>query len=288
MASIIDQSYEGFGLGNDAIHEPLTLPLRIRFLVEKNLLHRGISLLRRFRPGLAPRVFNLTSNLIIKYGSYNILAEAQAIEFVTKNTTVPLPRIVRIYKCLDGTCYILMKRCPGTPISKVINTMSIEEKQNLFIQLRGYIDELRSLRSRKAVVGSTDYGPLDDLRLLTGRCGPFKSVTAFHRGISGGFKSPTGHSECDKMIAEQDSREYSIKFTHGDLSLRHIYCLKGRITGIIDWETAGWFPDYWEYVMTWDSFWETPAFRDDIAIFLDPFPRELETERTRRRLFGII
>lgn len=36
-------------------------------------------------------------------------------------------------------------------------------------------------------------------------------------------------------------------FTHGDLTPRNIMVDQGRITGVIDWETAGWFPDYWEY-----------------------------------------
>ncbi|KAK2877840.1 hypothetical protein FQN49_001133 [Arthroderma sp. PD_2] len=273
----------------DVSQKDTSLSLRIRLLVEKKLLPRTISFLRRFRPSLAPRVFVLTPDLIVKYGSYSILSEARALEFVAKNTIVPLPRVVRTYRCLDGDCYILMKRCPGVPLSTVIHTMSEEEKKRILLQLRTYMDELRSLKpDRAGVVGSTDFGPLNDLRLVTGPCGPFGNVIAFHRGISGGFESPTGHDEFDKMSAEQDSRSYSINFTHGDLSLGHIYCHNGRITGIIDWESAGWFPDYWEYVMTWDSFWQTQRFRDDIASFLDPFPRELETEQTRRRLFGII
>ncbi|KAL7628852.1 hypothetical protein AAE478_000367 [Parahypoxylon ruwenzoriense] len=36
-------------------------------------------------------------------------------------------------------------------------------------------------------------------------------------------------------------------FTHGDLAPRNIMVQESRITGIIDWENSGWFPDYWEY-----------------------------------------
>lgn len=37
-------------------------------------------------------------------------------------------------------------------------------------------------------------------------------------------------------------------FTHGDIAPRNILVDKsGRILGLIDWENAGWYPDYWEY-----------------------------------------
>lgn len=37
-------------------------------------------------------------------------------------------------------------------------------------------------------------------------------------------------------------------FTHGDVAPRNIMVDEsGHITGIIDWEQAGWYPDYWEY-----------------------------------------
>jgi hypothetical protein len=43
----------------------------------------------------------------------------------------------------------------------------------------------------------------------------------------------------------------NIYFTHGDLTLGNII-ISGtpesqRIVGIVDWEQAGWYPEYWEY-----------------------------------------
>lgn len=43
----------------------------------------------------------------------------------------------------------------------------------------------------------------------------------------------------------------SIHFSHADLNLANIMILSecGRITisGIIDWDQSGWYPNYWEY-----------------------------------------
>lgn len=37
-------------------------------------------------------------------------------------------------------------------------------------------------------------------------------------------------------------------FTHGDIAPQNIMVdQNGQITGIIDWELAGWYPEYWEY-----------------------------------------
>ena len=37
-------------------------------------------------------------------------------------------------------------------------------------------------------------------------------------------------------------------FTHGDIAPRNIMVDdENKITGILDWEYAGWYPDYWEY-----------------------------------------
>ena len=37
-------------------------------------------------------------------------------------------------------------------------------------------------------------------------------------------------------------------FTHGDVAPRNIMVDEDyRITGVVDWALAGWYPNYWEY-----------------------------------------
>jgi len=42
--------------------------------------------------------------------------------------------------------------------------------------------------------------------------------------------------------------DYPIVFTQGDLAARNILVREGRIIALLDWEYAGWYPVYWEYV----------------------------------------
>lgn len=56
------------------------------------------------------------------------------------------------------------------------------------------------------------------------------------------------------------NRHHNIVFTHGDLRPRNIMAKDGNITGIIDWELSGWYPEYWEfakalYVWQWQNDW---------------------------------
>jgi hypothetical protein len=60
-----------------------------------------------------------------------------------------------------------------------------------------------------------------------------------------------------------------------------------EITAIIDWETSGWFPDYWEYVRAkldynlFDEFWS-----HEIDNFLTPYPDAVEMDAIRCKHFG--
>ncbi|POR32750.1 Putative phosphotransferase enzyme family protein [Tolypocladium paradoxum] len=50
------------------------------------------------------------------------------------------------------------------------------------------------------------------------------------------------------QITTQLGTEYPIVFTHGDIAARNIMVRDGRIVALLDWEFAGWYPEYWEYV----------------------------------------
>ena len=77
-----------------------------------------------------------------------------------------------------------------------------------------------------------------------------------------------------------------IVLTHGDLSSTNVLVHGDDVVGIVDWETAGWWPSYWEYttastVAPGDEFW-----REEIDKFLEPYPEELAMERIRLQYFG--
>ena len=51
-----------------------------------------------------------------------------------------------------------------------------------------------------------------------------------------------------EKVVNSHRQHYTTKFTHGDFASRNIMVKRdGTITAIIDWDSAGWFPEYWEY-----------------------------------------
>ncbi|RDX52571.1 kinase-like protein [Lentinus brumalis] len=128
-----------------------------------------------------------------------------------------------------------------------------EGAAELVEDLRGAFHELRELSppSMDAVSG------LHGRPLTTARCGgpyilgPFRSQDDFKDTIlslAGGavaYRLP----ELRRLAAPVRSTQHRICFTHGDLHDGNILVKDGRLAGIIDWEHAGWYPEYWEMTM---------------------------------------
>ena len=60
-----------------------------------------------------------------------------------------------------------------------------------------------------------------------------------------------GRKYTKEQLLEMLPRSKTCVFTHGDVAPRNIMVDEKndfKITGIIDWELAGWYPEYWEYI----------------------------------------
>ncbi|KAI9777782.1 MAG: hypothetical protein M1839_008577 [Geoglossum umbratile] len=248
-----------------------------------------LSILGPLLKPLGQRVLTL-GNFVLKSGSHISLSEAHTAQFVSKNTTIPVPRIITAFESPSGCRYILMTRLKGFNLSQVYHTMSESTQQKVLLQLRTYMNQLRSIEPPgPGHIRAVDHTPLHDERAFSGPCGPFNTVAEFHKALRGNIDGNTGHKELDQVIQTQDSRSYSLRLTHGDLSFRNILVeIDGTVSGFVDWECAGWYPDYWEYVSTYYSFYDRGELRPLISQFLEEYTTELDMERARRRLFNMM
>lgn len=74
--------------------------------------------------------------------------------------------------------------------------------------------------------------------------------------------------------------KYASKFTYGDLAPHNIMCKRdGTITCILDWETSGWFPEYWEYTKAHFAPWAHKSWVDQIGTITGDYPEQLTAER---------
>jgi thiamine kinase-like enzyme len=57
------------------------------------------------------------------------------------------------------------------------------------------------------------------------------------------------HEPAVVAVHSKPEGAYQVRFSHADLAPNNILVdpKQGKITGIIDWEFGGWYPEYWEY-----------------------------------------
>lgn len=148
-------------------------------------------------------------------------------------------------------CAMLSDLVPGVPLIDVWHDLSDTEKSSIVAQLREQMARIRACT--QPYIGRINNRPTRNIydRLPTTYCGPFSSEEAFDdwclERVPVGFFG-LAHWKWPRWL-EKERRKSSGKFvlTHGDLSPCNIMVKDGKITGIVDWERSGFFPEYAEY-----------------------------------------
>lgn len=171
-------------------------------------------------------------------------SEPNALRLVEKYTTIPAPRLVDVGE-YNGSTYLVMTRLPGQELAKVLHLMSYAEREQFADDLANCISQLRSIPNHTPYLfGNAVGGPVIDHRLPDGQAGPFNSEADFNNFL-------TIHLGCtpdevlDGLTMRTDHRSY---FTHSDFLAFNLLVECGRLSGIVDWECAGYMPEYWEYI----------------------------------------
>ena len=211
------------------------------------------------------------------------------MRFMAEKTSIPVPRVYCAF-ARKGKTYIVMERLRGKLLCQGWLQRSPESRAFILLQLKDMVDEMRAPQPLSGMsIAGVDGTSLHDFRLPNtfDHIGPFKSVRDFHRYLRRGLEDHEDHSpNTRKFIAEHDSAKEATCFTHCDFSSFNILVEGDKVTGIVDWESAGWFPLYWEYVMAWNVNPQNLFWQAEVDRFLHPFREELATDTARRRLFG--
>lgn len=223
------------------------------------------------------------ANVVIKCGKTITFSEAHTLKFIAERTSIPVPRLKGTFVSKTGVKYIVMEYIKGEPLSKIWHKLDSAKKSVLLLEIRGFMNELRNITPPKpSIVATVDYSPCTDDRVAPDPFGPFDTHNEFHSFLRWGINDE-GHPNpaIGEIIRAHRSQQHRTTFTHGDLSPRNILVCDGKIVGIIDWETAGWFPEYWEYTRAWESSWRFTEWRERLGEVLDVYEDELRIERKR-------
>ncbi|KAK4034128.1 kinase-like domain-containing protein [Parachaetomium inaequale] len=220
------------------------------------------------------------------------LAETSAMRFVAEHTSVPVPKVhcAFVHK---GNSYMVMSKLKGGMARNGWPLRTAESKAKILGQLRRMVAELHSVPPPEGSrVGNVDGGPFYGSRLPSKLLwGPYDTVRGFHEALLGnGMDLDIDYANLPGGVADlfgfYRQAGDQLVLTHGDLSSLNVMVERDEVVGIVDWETAGWFPPYWEYTCAKNVNPYNPFWADEVDGFLEPMPYELGMERIRQRYFG--
>ncbi|PYH93063.1 kinase-like protein [Aspergillus ellipticus CBS 707.79] len=191
------------------------------------------------------------------------------MRLVAERTTIPVPRVHRVESDEDGRVLkIHMDYMPGTPLDRAWPSMTDTQKKSVAEDLRNYVDQLRALKGD--YIGAADHGQaVIGQRTVFHEGGPFDNEGEFNEFLFSKIISRVPQTfRYHAMKTFKDSHQ--IMFTHGDLAPRNILVLDGHVTALLDWEHAGWYPEYWEYVKAYRDFNAVPSWLDYVDTILPP------------------
>ncbi|KAI9773305.1 MAG: hypothetical protein M1839_002165 [Geoglossum umbratile] len=213
-------------------------------------------------------VYKIDEKIVVKFGDVVRMAEAAAMRLVREKTSIPVPEVFDAYIQDEGkNGVIVMEYIDGKPLDKEWNSYTKAQKDNIISQLKGYVDELRTISG--TYVGSVDGTYCGDQFFSSNPTvyGPFSSEAEFHNGLVQALRDQEGGTWTDMVVRFIEALPpHKIILTHNDLAPRNILVRDGKVVAIIDWELSGYYPEYWEYVkaMLWPD-WQSGWIEDGVV-----------------------
>lgn len=167
----------------------------------------------------------------------DLCAEKDALELVRANTSIPVPRVYDYYKSA-GFEHLVMERLPGMTLEEAWPTLEVHEKERIADEVVAFLDEIRKLRSPYIKAALLHRKPLQSGLVDAANF----NQERFKQFSSNKHISAYVQARIDSLPPQPNM------FTHGDLDWSNILVNDKKVSGIIDWESSGYFPAYWEWV----------------------------------------
>ncbi|KAG6872235.1 hypothetical protein C0995_011739 [Termitomyces sp. Mi166 len=202
------------------------------------------------------RVKRLTAKTVLKPGydpDFDRVdsAEANALNLVFAESTIPVPRVHRVIKFYDEFL-IVMDYIPGRTLAEAWPTLSTWQKIGVAWTLRRYIRQLRRLKASD----KTPPGPISGDRPRGGQSPVFGQVRPYRGPFASYAELSRFFNERQKMTADEKNIALDVPFddsmplvlSHQDLNLRNMILGADAHLWIVDWAWSGYYPQWFEYV----------------------------------------
>lgn len=186
---------------------------------------------------------------------------------------------------------ILMTRLPGIDLEDDQCDLDLEIEEPWLWELKQCISAMRKWRSPyDDSICSVLRTQINSARVPGHAMGPFANQQELndyliHFADPERFPSTETYDKAVATASELRRTSYRATFTHGDLKAHNILVGDdGHLTGFLDWESGGWYPEYWDF--TTGMLWSEKSYWGQAVAFLggDAYAKELAAEDTLARL----
>lgn len=204
-------------------------------------------------------VFKCGQNIILKaVRDLEDYTEYTSLQYIRQHRpSIPSPEPLGLVRMSDISL-IFMSHLPSIPLSDVWSSMTISQKSSIKNQLGTIMTDLRSLPypTGTPLGGVQGEGCKDIRRHLRRSNGPITDLSDFEDFLlNGPQRGGNVFAELVRQLTPptQPPSSPAVVFTHGDLRPDNILVDKANdsgwlVTGLIDWEYSGFYPEYYESV----------------------------------------
>lgn len=201
------------------------------------------------------QIVQLPFGLVLKWSDGTRTEEVLAMQ-VARAAGFPVPRVICYGEHPESPhapISILMTRMPGGELGTVSQSLSDDEKEYISRELKTYLGTMRQWANpwdgRICTISGT---AIRSVRVPMHCVGPYESEQEFNEYLigaswAGGFPAEAEYQDARNRAEKIQPTPHPVVFTHGDPKPHNILVDKGRITAFLDWESAGWYPAYWEF-----------------------------------------
>jgi aminoglycoside phosphotransferase len=197
----------------------------------------------------------LPFGLILKWTERVHIEEVIAMQ-MARAAGIPVPKVLS-YGEHPGSwrpISILMTRLPGWELNNSFDQLVLEEEGPWVEELKRCLDAMRKWKSPFSKNICSALGTsISSQRVPNHSMGPVENEESLHEYLLS-TASPHGFNsieEYDKALVKAKcilKIPHRVVFTHGDFKAHNILVDdEGHLPGFLDWESAGWCPEYWEF-----------------------------------------
>ncbi|KAI1977057.1 hypothetical protein LOZ53_002476 [Ophidiomyces ophidiicola] len=205
----------------------------------------------------------------VKPTAYFARSEAEMMHFASQQPGLLAPRVIGCYDIPPRITTTVTNILAGESLDKVWPSMTKEQQNSIKTQLKEQIRLMRTCTQpfigrlgRQQTLNFYD-------RLEFNFMGPFETEEAFDDWCLERVSSPLFRTLWKRLLPGMRAKNGEQRFvlTHGDLAARNIMVADGKITGLVDWEYSGFFPEYMEYALATvihdcHEEWWTPVLKE--------------------------